>query len=701
MTIRKGINRYPRPGDRIAPATLSQVLMEPLPRTLVEGTPADGLRLADLDETTWAKLPPETITELAEIVLARVSAGCVRRVFHQRHFPRPPKSVRLDQLPLEHRTRLCLAREGFDEHSEALGDQTIGDVLSIRAFGPRCLVDLLSALESHLARESGLDRDLTQEARRLAGVPAGASVRCDDPRFRVLLNEIDPEALTAKELADRIVARTQDPPDPVYAAQQVARLRERILAMSGWTLEEELTQVFASTPNLRNREIVIGYYGWKDGECHTLAEIGARYNMTRERTRQICAKLVRRKDPAATLAPVLDRALVFLSERLPRSVTTLERELRQAGLTKVGLRLEQVACAAGLLGRPVPFATVAVGQGRLAVRPADIDVPAAVLEAANKEVYYHGLAEVGQVVDAVSARFPGQRPAAIVAETLRLMDGFRWLDADSGWFRLVTIAKHGLPKAIDKVLSVAGRIRLVDLAAAVCRNRRTCLNPPPASVLLEFCRQTPGLRVEEECILAESPRPWEQVLTGVEAQLVRILKEHGPIVERGLLEDLCVEAGMNRFSFHAFLASSPVIAQYGHSVYGLVGIEVAPGEVQSLMARRRAERTPMRVLDGHGRTEDGRVWLSYRLSKAASTYAVVTVPAGLKEAVRGKFDLVTSDGRRVGMLAAKDGRAWGLGAFLRQQGARTDDSVSLSLDLERRIAVIAVEPCTKSPSPTP
>ena len=535
----------------------------------------------------------------------------------------------------------------------------------------------------------------------MAEVPTAGSVRCDDPRFRALTGEVDAEARTAKELADGIVARTQDPPDPVYVTQQVRRLRERILGMSGWTLEEELTQIFASTPNVRNREIAIGYYGWKDGHCHTLAEIGARYGMTRERTRQICAKLVKRKDRAGILAPVFDRTMAFLSERLPRSVATLEQEMQQAGLTAVGLRLEQVACAAGLLRRPVPFATVAVGKGRLAVRPAQVGVPAAVVEAAKKEVYYHGLAAVGRVVDAISARFPGQEGTAIVTETLQLMDGFRWLDAESGWFRLVTVAKHGLPKAIDKILAVTGRIRLADLLSAVCRNRRMWGTPPPADVLLEFCRQTPGLRVEGDWILAEPPRPWEQVLTGVEAQLVRILREHGPILERGVLEDLCVETGVNRFSFHAFLACSPVIAQYGHSVYGLVGAEVAPGAIQSLMARRRAERTPMRVLDGHGRTEDGRIWLSYRLSKAASTYAVITVPAGLKDVVCGKFDLVTNDGRRIGVLAAKDGRAWGLGAFLRQQGARRDDYVVLTLDVEQRRAVIAIEPCTKSPLPTP
>ncbi len=287
MAFRYGANRYPRLGERIAPATLSQVLSEPIPSRLSAGTPVDGLRLADLDETVWAKLPRQAVMELADIVLARVASGCARRVFHDRHFPHPPETLRLDQLPLEHRTRLCLARQGLRDDSEPLCDRTIGDVLSIRAFGPRCLVDLLSAMESHLAKEKCLDRELTREAEKLAALPLARLVRDDDPRFRSLMGEIDPGAVTAQNLAERLVERSQDPPDPVYATEQVCRLRERIAAISGWTLEEELAQLFASTGNLRNRDIVIGYYGWRDGRRHTLAEIGGRYGMTRERTRQI------------------------------------------------------------------------------------------------------------------------------------------------------------------------------------------------------------------------------------------------------------------------------------------------------------------------------------------------------------------------------------------------------------------------------
>ena len=277
----------------------------------------------------------------------------------------------------------------------------------------------------------------------------------------------------------------------------------------------------------------------------------------------------------------------------------------------------------------------------------------------------------------------------LTRQTLMLMDGFCWLDEPEGWFRLLCIDKHGLPKTIDKVLAVAGVVTAAQLGTALGRNRRLWKELPPEPVLLAFCRQMPGVRVEGDRIISDPPRDWRNSLKGVEAKLVRMLKSHGPVMERGAMEDLCVKGGMNRFSFHAFISWSPVIAQYGHSLYGLLGADVSPERLEELRTERRVLRLNRRVLDRHGWTDDGKVWLSYRLSKAASTYAVITVPAALKKVVGGQFELLAADGRPVGRLATRDGRAWGLGAFLRQQIARIGDHIVLTLDLEKRTAVVS------------
>lgn len=701
MATPKVTARYPRPGEGIAPSTLRELLMEPIPKRLRPAAGADEEKLCDLDETVWDRFSAEAVVDLSTIIVDRAASYRARKILHDRHFPRPPEGIALEDLRLENRTRRCLAREGFEENLAALGDYTIGQVLAIPAFGPRCLVDLLTALESlrpgSVRRgkagraEPMLWEELTAAAKRLAEIPDAQRARCEDPRFRSLIRAVDVEARTAAELAERLLPRAQDPPDPAYVAEQVQQLAGRIQGMSDLTLEEELIQIFGSTPYERNREILIGYYGWEDGRQHTLTEIGARFGITRERIRQVCAKLTRKhKDRSLILAPVMDRALALIEKRLPNAADKIEAELAGQGMTAIGMPLESVAAGAKLLQRPLSFKIVKVDSGRLVVRPDQTDAAAAIVDLAKKETYFHGLSTVASIEGMISEKFPGRVGPELVAQTLMLIEGFSWLDAESSWFRLLPIAKHGLPKAIDKILAVAGEVTVSQMRRAMGRNRRLWKDPPPEKVLLEYCRHAPGVRVEGNRIVSDPPRNWRNSLTGVEAKLVAVLKEHGPVMERGTMEDLCVAGGMNRFSFHAFVSWSPVIVQLGHSVYGLLGAEVSPQQVDELIAARRVKRLAHRVLDSHGRTEDGRVWLSYRLSKAASTYAVITVPAALKKVVRGRFGLLSTGGKEIGTLATKDGRAWGLGAFLRERGARIGDYIVLTLDLEKRTAVVSM-----------
>ncbi|KKL08141.1 hypothetical protein LCGC14_2578840, partial [marine sediment metagenome] len=69
---------------------------------------------------------------------------------------------------------------------------------------------------------------------------------------------------------------------------------------------------------------------------------------------------------------------------------------------------------------------------------------------------------------------------------------------------------------------------------------------------------------------------------------------------------------------------------------------------------------------------------------------VITVPAALKKVVQGRFKLLGTHGRQIGTLATKDGRAWGLGALMRQRGAQVGDYVVVTLDLQQRTAVVTL-----------
>ncbi len=680
---------YPRPRDRLAPETLRDILRHPIPPDLVPEPAGHGLKLCDLDEEAWDRFRPDGISKLADLIVSRVNLSGNNRVVRQRRLPRPPKSMRLEDLRLENRTYNCLERAGFGKRPEDLAKRTVGDLLRIKAFGAKCLVDLLSSLETLVAREGKLDQKLTAEAEALASMPGASQIRFGDPRLGRLLRAMDTEANTVGELVDHVVTRRLDPADPLRLYHGMCNVRRRVKELTEGTLEEELIEIFSPASGGRDGQIVAQYYGWDGSGGCTLEGLGKRYGLSRERIRQVCFRAVKRVQGARVFAPVLDRVLAFIARRLPLRIDKLQAELDAAGFSVCRLRLETVHQAAALLARGTQFALVPVGDTRLAVHPDYLPLPQAIIEAAKRAVISYGAATIREVAAEVSSQPSGKVHYALVREAVQALSDFEWLDQRRGWFRLGTLPQYGLPNMIEKVLSVTGRIDVFALRSAIARYRRIGRKVPPAKVLLEFCRRMPGVRVEGRTVIADPPRDWREVLAGVEAGMVRVLKEHGPVMERGGFEEYCTGAGMNRFSFNAMIMCSPVITQYGRSVYGLLGAKVDRKTIRSLAARKPGT-APARVLQDFGRTENGRIYLAYKLSKAAISGGVITVPAAMKDQVQGKFAIHKAGGQRAGTLVSKDGCAWGLGPVLRGEGAAPGDRLMILFDTSQRVAQIHI-----------
>jgi hypothetical protein len=132
-----------------------------------------------------------------------------------------------------------------------------------------------------------------------------------------------------------------------------------------------------------------------------------------------------------------------------------------------------------------------------------------------------------------------------------------------------------------------------------------------------------------------------------------------------------------------------VIAQFGRSIYGLVGAKVNAKTLE-LLSATRTNATAARVLWGFGQSGDGRPYLAYQLSKAAISGGVITVPSAMKEKLGGKFSLYVAGGRQVGTLVSKNGCAWGLGPVLRGHSAAPGDYLLLHFNVHDRKAQVHI-----------
>lgn len=685
-TVVRAASRYPRRNQAIAPRTLHEILAEPIPREFVDGTPLAGRRLCDLDKSVWEYLSPETVSRLSEQIIERVSGGGHGQAVQRRKLPKLPEGLRLEDLPLENRTYNCLRREGYSAHPEELSDRAVGDLLSIKAFGARCLVDLLTSLESLAPRGSQLNEKLAAAATALANNPTAMGIHFDDPRLGPVLRGADNEASTVADMVGRLLRRRADPPDPQRVYDRLCRVLSLVAELPRLTLEEELITVFLPSPSQRDREILAGYYGWDGRGGCTLEELGRRHGLSRERVRQICGLALKRSRRATVYAPVLDRALAFVSQRVPKAVDALQAEFDAAGFSACHLSVKEVHRAAGFLGRDPGFVLVTVGKVSLAVRPDCMELPRAIVHAARRAVFHCGAAAVHDILVEFGSRYSGRIDRALIMETLTSLEDVVWLDETRNWFQLPVPQQHGFAVMVCKILAVAGRIRPGRLRAAILRHRRSPRNVPPAGILLEICRRLPGLRVEGNTIVAEDRGNWDMVLGNVEKAMVGVLTTYGPVLERSEFEDRCLSQGINRFSFNAIVMSSPLIVQLGRSMYGLLGAKVDRKTVRTLAAHK-ASGANGKVLRGSGRMENGQLYLAYRLSRAAVAGGMITIPSAMKEQLQGHFALRTPDGQEAGCLVAKNGCAWGLGPVLRAGNAQPGDHLVVVFDLQNSLAV--------------
>jgi hypothetical protein len=153
------------------------------------------------------------------------------------------------------------------------------------------------------------------------------------------------------------------------------------------------------------------------------------------------------------------------------------------------------------------------------------------------------------------------------------------------------------------------------------------------------------------------------------------------------LQTLALESGMSRPSFWRCLQFCPTVSRYGPCVYGLTGARVQPGEVEAMVGVRR----PTKVLQDHGWTADGDIWIGYRISQGAIESGVIGVPAAKRDLVEGRFTLKDAQtAEKAGTLVAKGSSAWGLGPYLRRNGVERGDVLLIVFQLKDLVASVAV-----------
>jgi hypothetical protein len=340
------------------------------------------------------------------------------------------------------------------------------------------------------------------------------------------------------------------------------------------TLERELRELLGTG---RDALIAARYFGFDGRGGSSLQAVGNEIGVTRERVRQIVSAVSESLSTRRVVSPTFDRTIAFVVDRMPAAAGEIEAGLRSQRLTSGLFRLEGVIEAAALLGRRLPF-LITEAKGERLVYPRDVPSAGTIVQVARRLVSRWGMATLSDVVAEIRKVESGICDRKLVASALVRLRGFHWLEKSAGWFWLSDTPYNPVLKRTRKILSIANPINISELLAGIKRGPRMTGFSPPQRVLLEFFRQAPGLRVNEETVQAEPGVNPADVLARTEKDIVRMLSERGGVIATSEFRSVCLGMGVNRTTFYLNLVRSPIISTYGVHLYGLIGASDRSGQ---------------------------------------------------------------------------------------------------------------------------
>jgi Bacterial RNA polymerase, alpha chain C terminal domain/Sigma-70, region 4 len=445
-------------------------------------------------------------------------------------------------------------------------------------------------------------------------------------------------------------------------------------------LEDELENLVRLTsPSVsdRNLMVVSQFFGFDGTGKKTLEEVGQSFGVTRERVRQIVKQFTKRLHRRSLYLPIFRLACNHILESLPNTPRAVSQSLHAQQITKTEFDVTGIVAIVKLLGEQDLFDNISIGEVTLAVKKDEAGYFKRVPRIARAIVSAFGCGHIEHILSDLDAASEQTVDALQVTTILGRNPDVRWLNQEREWFTIIETKRNRLSNIVRKVLSVAQKISISELRGAIKRVHRLDGFAPPSDILRSFCSSLPFCDVVDEHVISNQALSLTETLGEIESCFYDVLREHGPAMSLNALREECLQRGMNANSFYQYITYSPIICRLVREVYALVGADVPPGAVEEIP--QSSAKAP--VLIGHGWTDDGRIWISYRLNASNVRNGMFTLPSALKGLVGGPFSIQSSGTGSRTIISAEGDRLTGLHRPIAIRGGQPDDVIIVAFDI--------------------
>jgi hypothetical protein len=404
------------------------------------------------------------------------------------------------------------------------------------------------------------------------------------------------------------------------------------------TVCEELSSAAASILGERKAAIVSSLLGWDGGSPKLLREVGLRFNLTRERVRQIRNHSLKVLSEVGPSLPRTAAAVSLLAEAGPLPLKAASELLERRGLCGKGADPSGLCDASSIALPGTKLDLAMIGGLAFMGTPASLVAADSVSAMARREARRNGFADVQALLRGGASRFfDAERVKVMVGAQMKVV-----ASANGRWLAFPEMRSSRLHLRLDKMLSIADRFGLDEFRHKALSEPRMSDMRLTAEAATFWLSETGCGKVSGNSFVAfpdRRPRR-EDVLSEAELRMVEVLSSDDEILTIERFEERCLAAGMNRNTFRLYLSWSPVFKRLAKGTYTLLGR--APTQVAERVLAMRGGRRHRSLLDQRW-LDDGTFVAVYSATPSSLANGVLPLPKELRGRCVGALSCVCSD----------------------------------------------------------
>ncbi|CAL8973737.1 RNA polymerase sigma factor RpoD [Cellulomonas sp. T2.31MG-18] len=506
--------------------------------------------------------------------------------------------------------------------------------------------------------------------------PHADAITGNDPRFFVL-----PAGVSLRQAVDQDLLPEEDLTSAITTAQFV--LADTLEGAMDYLVWRTYIATFGRAPTPEWSEGVKARFGL-NGPPATLEEAGKLVGVTRERVRQVTAKLEPKlrgrwlPQMVAVLRALVEQSPVAepVGRQLPAGLATLDLTAAQV-LKFVELLNVDVAAVTGT--------TLKVGGGWLVDEREALVTDAA--RVASKHTSKFGMTTAENVRQELST----PTVAADIEDVLRVLrknSGVRWAGE---WLWVVkdeaTTYTNSMVNQLKSMLSVNSPQTIESLHEGLRRNQKFRQRDivPPGAAMLEFIKASKSFRLTDDGLVESViPLDYHQVQGPIAAIMIDVLKAvPGEVMDRNSLMEAWLAVGAAPGTAGVWTTYAEWMDNYGTNVWGLRGAHPSPALVDEIQRAAKAR------LDSEAHRTDW-AWASdggLLLTMDVSTSFLLAGAIGFEDHLRQQlgertFTVGGPNGTPIGQIRTSEKHAWTWGwhKVFGAYGVKVGDVMQVHLD---------------------